>query len=309
LNEKLGDSVIAVPITARSDGRADYSFIDLLEARRVGSEAGYKKDGIVDDARKKEYDTAVAAGRVSMDLFDAALAATKRKDFEDLLSDFQEASRDFTELEKVVDQKFGDVGPNLSAFRGVLREIGQALPEFLPKLMKEVLRSAPPAPPPLEESGPEPVQSTDRVVVRVPLAVPVPGPAEPTAAPQGSWHEAEILVRSGQVEKGLAQMTQLAANETCGRNRFQRRLLLAEICLASKRERLARLILEELAEQIDKFQLEQWESSDLISAVWTQLYRLYKRPDGSSSDADRADKLYERLCKLDPWQALGCAEG
>jgi type VI secretion system protein ImpA len=103
-------------------------------------------------------------------------------------------------------------------------------------------------------------------------------------------------------------MVRLSARETSGRNRFQRKLLLAEVCLASKRERLARSILEELAEQIDKLQLELWESSELISGVWTRLYSLYKEgPDGA--DRDRAGKLYERLCRLDPWQALGCGEG
>ena len=117
-----------------------------------------------------------------------------------------------------------------------------------------------------------------------------------------------MLIRSGQVEKGLAEMTRLAASETNGRNRFQRKLLLAEVCLASKRERLARSILEELAEQIDKFQLELWESSELIGSVWTKLYKLYKL-GSDSSDRDRADKLYQRLCRLDPWQALNCAEG
>jgi type VI secretion system protein ImpA len=102
-------------------------------------------------------------------------------------------------------------------------------------------------------------------------------------------------------------MTRVAASETSGRARFQRKLLLAEVCLASRRERLARSILEELAEQIDKYQLEFWESSELISSVWTTLHRLY-RHGGDASDADRAAKLYERLCRLDPWQALGCGE-
>jgi hypothetical protein len=63
-----------------------------------------------------------------------------------------------------------------------------------------------------------------------------------------------------------------------------------------------------LAEQIDKFQLESWESSELIGSVWTKLYRMYKRA-GDASDLDRANKLYERLCRLDPWQALSCTEG
>jgi type VI secretion system protein ImpA len=103
-------------------------------------------------------------------------------------------------------------------------------------------------------------------------------------------------------------MTRLVASETNGRSRFQRKLLLAEACLASKRVRLARLVLEELAEQIDKFQLELWESPALIASVWTKLYRLYKF-DPESSDLERANKLYERLCRLDPWQALSCAEG
>ena len=119
--------------------------------------------------------------------------------------------------------------------------------------------------------------------------------------------DAETLIRSGRVEEGLAEMARLAAGETNGRNRFQRKLLLAEVCLNSKRERMARLILEELAEQIDKFQLEFWESSELIASVWTKLYRLYKS-EGDSADSDRANKLYERLCRLDPWQALGCQE-
>jgi type VI secretion system protein ImpA len=121
-----------------------------------------------------------------------------------------------------------------------------------------------------------------------------------------SWQEAEAFIRSGEVEKGLVAMTRLAASETSGRNRFQRKLLLAEVCLASGRERLARSILEELAEQIDKFQLELWESSELISAVWTMLHKLYRQDE---SNLDRATKLYERLCRLDPWQALGCGEG
>jgi type VI secretion system protein ImpA len=123
-----------------------------------------------------------------------------------------------------------------------------------------------------------------------------------------SWYEAEQLLRSGAVEQGLAEMTRLAAQETTGRSRFQRKLLLAEVCLTSKRIRLARSILEELAEQIDKCQLEAWESSELISGVWTRLYRIYKQ-SGDSSDNDRAAKLYERLARLDPWQALVCSEG
>ena len=65
-------------------------------------------------------------------------------------------------------------------------------------------------------------------------------------------------------------------------------------------------ILEELAEQIDTLHLEVWESTDLIASVWLRLYKLYKGAD--HPEPDRAAKLYERLCRLDPWQALNCGE-
>ena len=149
--------------------------------------------------------------------------------------------------------------------------------------------------PPVAQSNPDPM------VVRFPVTL-----SGSQSAAGGSWQRAETLIRSGQVDDGLSEMTRLAAQETSGRDRFHRKLLLAEVCLASKRDRLARSILEELADQIDKLQLEHWESSELIACVWRRLYGLYRQRD---SDSDRANKLYERLCKLDPWQALNCNEG
>jgi len=100
-------------------------------------------------------------------------------------------------------------------------------------------------------------------------------------------------------------MTRLAAGETTGRSRFHRKLLLAQICIDTQRDKVARSILEELAEQIDKFQLENWESSELIAGVWSRLVRIYRQTDESELQ-DRAAKYYERLCRLDPWQALKC---
>jgi hypothetical protein len=200
------------------------------------------------------------------------------------------------------------MAPNLSACRTALSEMKQAIEDVLDK-KRLAEPDAPPAATSTSVAGSsmqEQVDATDSVVLRFPLSL--SSLQEPQASLGGSWLEAESFIKAGQVEKGLAEMTRLAASETNGRNRFQRKMLLAEACLVSKRERLARSILEELAEQIDKFQLELWESSELIAGVWTKLYRLYKL-GGESSDNDRANKLYERLCRLDPWQALGCTEG
>jgi type VI secretion system protein ImpA len=304
LNNKLVDSITAIPITVRSDGGPDYSLIDLRDARRVGSEASCKDaDGEIDTARKRAYDAALAQGHISLEMFDRAVAASKRALYEELNSDFGQTLEEFKALEKTIDEKFGDVAPNLSACRTALNDIREELSAILEKKrLEEPDTSGPERREPVGGSLGEKGTPT---TVRFALSLPeMPGSG---GAVGGSWNEAEALVRSGQVDKGLAQMIQLAARETCGRNRFQRKLLLAEACLASNRGRLARSILEELAEQIDKLQLELWESSELIAGVWIRLYKLYNQgTDGS--DRDRAGKLYERLCRLDPWQALTCGE-
>jgi type VI secretion system protein ImpA len=306
LNNKLVDSIVAIPITVRDDQGRDYNFIDLEDARRVGSEANFKtKDGDVDSKKKKAYDGAVAAGHVSLELFDGAIKATKRRGYEQLSADFRQTYDEFKALEKVIDDKFGDAAPNLSACRTALSEIRQAVEDIM-----EQKRRAEPDPPPVAPSasgqpGPPQTSHDPSETVRLPAALAATKGSQPAFS--DSWLEAESLIRSGQVDKGLEEMSRLAAREMSGRDRFQGKLLLAEVCLGSKRDRLARSILEELAEQIDKLQLETWESSELISRVWTRLYQLYKQ-GGDSSDLERAGKLYERLCRLDPWQALGCSE-
>jgi hypothetical protein len=124
-----------------------------------------------------------------------------------------------------------------------------------------------------------------------------------------AWSLAEHLARSGDVDRALAQMTMLANVEPNGRVRFHRKLVLAEICLNTKRMRLGKAILEELAELIDKHTLDQWETSDVVTAVWTRLYRCYAEEPGGDGDPARTEKLFERLCRLNPWQALACSDG
>ena len=302
LNEKLTPSLAALPITKRTDGGEDYSFNDFRQAVQVGSEASWKTaDGEIDDNKKKEFDKNIKDGKISRDIFEQAVRATTRAPYEDFHSVFQQAHQEFKELEKQIAEKFGDAAPNLSACRTALSEIKQEIENILERKRRE-------EPNPVALTGSEGTDGkhSSGLVFRFPLSLATTQDLHRDNG--GSWYAAELLIQSGQVDQGLAEMKRLAASETSGRGRFQRKLLLAEICLTTRRERLARSILEELAEQIDKFQLEAWESSDLIGSVWTRLYSLYTQAGAGSSDVDRAEKLYERLCRLDPWQALTCGE-
>jgi type VI secretion system protein ImpA len=248
LNEKLIDSIAAVSITARDGQGPDYSFNDLQDARRVGSAANYKTaDDEIDSEKKKNYDQAVAAGHISMEMFEFAAKETSRASYEDLNLAFQQACEEFAALARVIDDKFGEAAPNLAAFRNTLSEIKLAIENWL-----ERARLAEPAPSPASA-----LQMTIESPAGTGASQIVPGSSidrrswlsRPSAHESHSslgtrWDEAEALVQSGEVEKGLEEMSRLAASETTGRSRFQRKLLLAEACLASKRENLARAIHE-----------------------------------------------------------------
>ena len=225
LNSKLVDSIAALSITPRDDKGREYSFIDLQEARRAGSNAG---------------------GRISMEAFEDALSASKRAAQEELSGVFREVCEEFNTLEKVIDEKFGEAAPNISDCRTALSELSQALSDILEK-KRAAEPDVPSKPRPAAKLETEPEhngregasqEGAPAMVLRLPLSLMNAQTSQPAVG--GSWQEAEMLIRSGQVEKGLAAMMLLAANETSGRSRFQRRFLLAEVCLASRRERLAR---------------------------------------------------------------------
>jgi type VI secretion system protein ImpA len=303
LNEKVVDSILSIPITCSATTDRNYGVLDLHDARSVGSEAQCKDDdGDVSPQKKRQYDKAVADGRVSLDMFESAIKESRRSAYEELYAEFEAAYAEFKELEKVIDEKFGEAAPNLSNLRAAFSEIQQESSNILARKRKEEPSESQtsPANPSSEHSGG--LGESSKPSFSLSRAIPLSGkPGAP-----GAWSEAERMVHSGQVEAGLAEMTRLAASETSGRNRFERKLLLAEVCLATRRERLARAVLEELAEQIDQHKLDTWEGSELISGVWTRLYQLYKQNE--PSDSDEAAKLYDRLCRLDPWQALACTE-
>ncbi len=299
LNEKMAEAVRQIPITVRKDGGENYSFVYYRETRRP-------------------------QGRLSREQFESAVKSTRRAQYETMLEDFQQACDELKELDRVVEEKVcssfislngqhyrtpeeakkaaAAIVPAVTESKAALEEIKVVLDGILRKKRQEEPDQADA----IGAAGEGPEGGPDEVVTQKLSSLPGTGGE---AVSNGSWQNAENLVRTGHIDKGLAEMTRLAATEPNGRARFHRKLLLAEICLSTKREKLAKAILEELAEQIDKLQLEAWESSALIGAVWSRLYRCYKNEQAGTADAERAAKLFDRLCRLDPWQALACSEG
>ncbi len=123
----------------------------------------------------------------------------------------------------------------------------------------------------------------------------------PEKAPD-TYEMALQAARSGDARGAIELLSRDAAQAPSGRARFQRNVQLAQICLGSKHSALAIPILQSLAEEIDKRGLEEWEAHEMLAHALGLLYRAAQSGDMSAEDKH---KLYRRICRLDPVQALG----
>src|SRR5271157_4557589 len=109
--------------------------------------------------------------------------------------------------------------------------------------------------------------------------------------------------RSGKPQEAIEILSREAMAEKSGRGRFQRRLQLAQLCMTMGYERIAHPILEQLASEIDSRGLEGWEAASTVAQPLALLYRCLEKLDTAP---DLKQKVYDRICRLDPLQALAC---
>jgi type VI secretion system protein ImpA len=129
---------------------------------------------------------------------------------------------------------------------------------------------------------------------------PVDGEEAGEAKPPDVFVLAKQAVESGHTDEAVALLTREAAMER-GRARFQRHVQLAQLCVAAGYNNIAYPILQGLAEEIESRRLEEWESAGMLAHVFTLLFRCVDKMRG---DPELKQKLYARVCRLDPVQAL-----
>ncbi len=123
----------------------------------------------------------------------------------------------------------------------------------------------------------------------------------PAESGPDAYQLAMEAVRSGQLRDGIEILNREVAQEPSGRGRFQRRVQLAQICLGAGQAAIAMPILQELAAEIERRKLEEWEAPDVIAHPLSLLYRSM---DKSETSAEERQKIYSRICHLDPVEAL-----
>ena len=125
------------------------------------------------------------------------------------------------------------------------------------------------------------------------------------AAPPDAFQVAMEAARSGDVQSAVEVLSREITHERSGRARFQRKIQLAQICMATGHETIAYPILNEMADEIELRKLEEWEPSEVLAHPLALLFRCMNQLDG---DPEIKRKLYARICRLDPVQALACTK-
>jgi type VI secretion system protein ImpA len=193
----------------------------------------------------------------------------------------------------------------VSGLRAILKDYPQILQmtmmddtptanaETMAWINQEVTPPPPPEPPP-PPPPPDPAYSA-------PLAFQSSTNSQPgVEEPPDAFDLAMKAARSGRANEGIELLMREMTSERSGRGRFHRKSQLAQLCVSSGHQTIAFPILQDLAGEIERRKLEDWEEPEMVAHP---LVMLYKCLDRDAAPDDR-QKLYAWICRLDPLQAL-----
>jgi type VI secretion system protein VasJ len=125
----------------------------------------------------------------------------------------------------------------------------------------------------------------------------------------GQFDEAKKILSKGDLAGAVAYLQNGALPDTSRKARFRRRLYVATLCMRGNQPKLARPLLEDLSEEIEKFALAEWEPP-LALEVWTNLKQCYESlvaaapPAGKQLLQENAEHVFEKMCRVNVSYAL-----
>jgi type VI secretion system protein ImpA len=122
------------------------------------------------------------------------------------------------------------------------------------------------------------------------------GPA--VQGPSQLVQQARNRVRDGHMDEAVAMLLQASERASHAREAFLSRSEAAAIMVDHGLDTVARPILDDMLELVERHSLDGWESGELVARPLGLLYRVRK------ATGDSAEDLYERICRLDPVHAL-----
>jgi type VI secretion system protein ImpA len=143
-------------------------------------------------------------------------------------------------------------------------------------------------------------------------ATPKPLPAQPLTLdgdPSAGWQQKNVdafqlavqALRSGQEQKAFELLHAEIQRQRSGRGRFERRLQLVQLCMTTGKEAIMQPFLDDLLAAVENHKLEEWEDREKLAAALATILKASKKIQG---DAKEKQKMFDRICRLDPVQAL-----
>ena len=120
--------------------------------------------------------------------------------------------------------------------------------------------------------------------------------------PTDEYAAALQALREGQERRAFEILQQDIGRGRSGRERFRRKMQLVEMCASVNKPHIAQPILDDLAAAIETHKLDDWEDPGLVAGALSTIMKLSQRVQ---ADKAQQQKLFERICRLDPAQALG----
>ena len=126
-------------------------------------------------------------------------------------------------------------------------------------------------------------------------------PAEASPGVVDPYELAKQAASAGRPGEAIEILSREAAQQRCGRDRFHRRVQLAQVCMSAEYYALAQPILQELYEEVEARHLTDWETPELVGHALGLLYRCLNKNGGSD---EQRQAVYTKLCRFDPVLAL-----
>jgi type VI secretion system protein ImpA len=215
--------------------------------------------------------------------------------------------RGWLDLQRYVVRACEELGSYYEPISLAVRADLKALLQDFPQLRSATMTDDTPA------ANPETQAWLEGLLAPPPGAEPeAPPPAVRTAPEAGETagapdaHDLALeAMRSKRPQEAIEILSQEIATVRSGRLRFQRKIQLAQICMASGHEAIAYPILDEIGREMEQRNLEEWEAPDMLAHPLVLLLRCMNK---LGSTAEEKQRIYARICRLDPIQALSCSK-
>lgn len=219
----------------------------------------------------------------------------------------QPGSRAWLDLQRLSVAACFALGPDYKTIATAIQSELRALLNDVPELLDATLLDDTPAANPETKAW---LKSLSEPPIP-PVAEPIEGEEAPPpsvnetptwlAASVDAYLLAKDALAAGQEEKAFSIMRAEIARQRSGRRRYRRTMQMIELAVAAGKEAIAQPLIEDVTAVIENHKLDAWEEPELVARDLLMLMRNSKKIQGSSSDKQ---KLFERICRLDPVQAL-----